>query len=222
MNTDVISLQNATGMSVDPKAAPSKDLGKNEFLRLLMTQLSQQDPLNPTDSTEFVSQLSQFTQVEGIFNLSSKLDELVKLTGANNSAIAVSLLGKEVRVSGNAIKGNADVYFDLPRAADKAVLTVRDKSGDIVKVMDTIPRSPGLHRVTLEGLQDGEYSFVVEAQDVQGEEIQASLSHAEKVNGVSYAGSVPVLLMESGKQMNATDVIEIREPKSMTSGENHG
>jgi len=71
-------------------------LDKNDFLQLLVTQLKSQDPLNPQDSSAFVSQLAQITQVEQTYNINTNLQNL--LSGQNNvtSLSAMSLIGKNI------------------------------------------------------------------------------------------------------------------------------
>ena len=74
----------------------SSELGKEEFLKLLVTQLQNQDPLNPQNDTEFISQLAQFSSLEQMTNMST---EFTKLANMLNSGEAVSLLGRSVEVS---------------------------------------------------------------------------------------------------------------------------
>ncbi len=217
MNSDVVTLQNATNLST-PLKPGSQAMGKNEFLKLLMTQLSQQDPLNPTDSTEFVSQLSQFSSLEGITNIGTKMDDLLKLTGANNSSSAVSLLGKEVQVMTNAISGPTEVQYNLSNNASRVRLSLRDSNGSVVKVLSDLETSKGLHSVKIEGIEKGKYTFTIEAEDSAQQEISSQLSHTEKVSGVNFSGAIPMFLTESGNQVKATDVVEIRLPTANLAG----
>lgn len=205
----------------------NKDLGKEEFLRLLMTQLSAQDPLNPMDSTQFVAQLSQFASLEQLTNLGKQMDSLIDISAASNAANAVSLLGKEVRVAGDEIKGPSTVFYQIGHGVSNAKLEVRDINNKVVKVIENLPTEFGLHEVTIDGLEPGTYKFRVEAVDSEGGAMPAHLSIAERVKGVSFTGPVPIMIMESGNKISATELVEIREPSSSsvhpgTPGEDDG
>src|SRR5689334_7675188 len=117
-------------------AAPSTALGKEEFMKLLLAQLKAQDPLNPMQSTEFVSQLSQFASLEQLTNLGKRIDDLVTISGASNAANAVSLLGKDVRVASNSITGPGSVFYKFDHEAQNAKMIVKDETGHIVKTFE--------------------------------------------------------------------------------------
>ena len=100
-------------------------MGKEDFLSLLITQLQNQDPLNPTDSTEFTAQLAQFSSLEQLGNVNDSLMELKNLQASINNSQAVSLIGKAITANGNSIQLTADgpVQYDF-KLADDAVLIV--------------------------------------------------------------------------------------------------
>ena len=74
----------------------SPELGKDDFLKLLITQLQNQDPTSPMENTEFIAQMAQFSSLEQMTNMST---EFTKLANMLNSGEAVSLLGKSVEVA---------------------------------------------------------------------------------------------------------------------------
>ena len=94
------------GSTGSTQSAATQQLTGNfdTFLQLLTTQLQNQDPLNPMDSSQFTQQLVSFSQVEQQINTNSNLQNLISLTGANAGAGAVSYLGKDVTITnGNCI-----------------------------------------------------------------------------------------------------------------------
>lgn len=140
------STTNAGDTKIFEKA--TKKLGKQDFLQLLMTQMRYQDPLAPQDNTQMVSQLAQFSALEGTQNVSSSIDELSKKleilmadkskteTGIS-SASATSLLGKQVRVYAKDIlfDPNATNPIDINVHADPgkvSLLTILDDKENIV------------------------------------------------------------------------------------------
>jgi flagellar basal-body rod modification protein FlgD len=84
--------------AADPSASkePSNSLGQNDFLTLLVTQLKNQDPLNPLDNETFVAQLAQFSTVSGINSSNEKLDALTRLASADARATAPQWIGRMV------------------------------------------------------------------------------------------------------------------------------
>lgn len=212
MNTSVVDLKNATALG-GPQMAPSQEMGKNEFLQLLMTQLSAQDPMNPMDSTQFTAQLSQFASLEQLSNVSEKMDSLIQISGASNAANAVSLLGKEVRVDNNKIKGNAKVVYELESRANEVKLEVRDKENRVVKVITDLPGETGLQEVNLEDIPPGEYKVSIVAKDAQNKEVKSQISTLEKVKAVNFVGNVPQVITENGQEIPASSVLEIRAPQ---------
>jgi flagellar basal-body rod modification protein FlgD len=209
MTPDVVSLKNATVTS--GSAAPaSKDLGRNEFLQLLMTQLSAQDPLNPMDSSEFTAQLSQFASLEQLSNMGEKLDALVSISGASNAAGAVSLLGKEVRVDTNTIKEPGKVYYELASAATQVQLEVRTLDGRVVHTEAGLKGDKGLQEVDLKGFEKGDYIVTLVAKDAAGKDVRGKVSVLESVRAVNFQGNVPIVMTNSGQQIPANQVLEIR------------
>ena len=89
--------------SSSSSSTSSSSLNKNDFLTLLMTQLENQDPLNPTDDKEMVSELAQFSTLEGIQNMSSSIDALSTTVSTQTVISAVNYLGKQISSSGDTI-----------------------------------------------------------------------------------------------------------------------
>ncbi|MBN8554437.1 MAG: flagellar hook assembly protein FlgD [Deltaproteobacteria bacterium] len=212
MSVSSVDLLNQTaGMGKAPVNNGTK-MGKDEFLKLLLTQLKAQDPLNPTDSSEFVAQLSQFSSLEQLTNLGTKMDNLVTISGASNAANSVSLLGKDIRADGNKLKGPTSVFYELDKNAKSVKLEIRKLDGTVVRTIENLDTKSGLQEVKITDLPAGDYTFRVEAKDLEGAEMKPALSVADRVKGVSFSGNVPVLLMESGNEIPASQLIEIREP----------
>lgn len=213
MSISINDIQTSQGMPGQPAKTSGTALGKEEFMKLLMTQLQAQDPLNPMDSTAFVAQLSQFASLEAQVNMGKKMDDLITITGANNSANSVSLLGKEVRLDGNEIHGPSSVFYELNSAASNVQIEIRDTAGHVVKTITEQPGTVGLHEVKVQDLDKGKYSVLVSAKDSSGKDVGSRVSIGDLVTGVNFMGNVPNLLLASGGEMPANQLIEIRQPK---------
>ena len=137
------SISDVTATSVDVSGVTKQKtdgLGRDAFLKLLVAQLSHQDPLKPTDGTEFVTQLAQFSAVEQAVSQTARLDTLsAQLTGisANES---VSLIGKQVTVRGQNLlydgTNPATATVKLGGAAAEVKVTVTDASGKVIRTIN--------------------------------------------------------------------------------------
>src|SRR5690606_1261481 len=114
-------LQQQGGFYGADKASKNDVLGKDAFLKLLVTQLQNQDPLNPLDDKEFIAQLAQFSSLEQMTNVSEGIAALTEKTAQQDMLSAVSYIGKEVTAEGSSMTkaGNyvTPVYFTLDDAA---------------------------------------------------------------------------------------------------------
>lgn len=170
-----ISGLTGTPAASEPSAA-TQSLTENfdNFLLMLTTQLQHQDPLSPTDATEFTNQLVQFSQLEQQISQSDKIDDLVALQQAAESLGAVSFLGKTVEVKSDLTvleDGSATISYDMPDGVDNATIAILDSAGGLVTTL-TANKSAGRQDTIWDGLDnqgilqpDGTYTVVVSAVD---------------------------------------------------------
>ena len=147
---------------------------EQRFLKLLVTQLNNQDPLNPLDNAELTSQLAQMSTVSGIEKLNTALQSLVAQSGSSQTLQAASLIGRTVLVPGSqlALVGGAATPFgiDLQGAADSVKATVVDAAGNVVRTFDMGVQSEGVKAMSWDGkndvgvqLADGAYTINIGA-----------------------------------------------------------
>ena len=165
----------ATTSSSDAVAA-TQQLTENfdDFLLMLTTQLQHQDPLSPTDATEFTNQLVQFSQLEQQISQSSKIEDLIALQKAAEQLGAVNYLGKEVEIESDLTlleDGSATISYDMPAGAVNASIGILDSTGRFIKAFSA-DTAPGRHEVVWDGTDaqgvaqpDGPYTVVVSAVD---------------------------------------------------------
>lgn len=166
------------------------------FLKLLTTQLQNQDPLSPTDSTTFTQQLVQYSQVEQQIKTNDNLTTLVDSTkAANNSNLALlNYIGRYAEVDGKDFAlqgGTATMVYQLASAAQTVKLELLDSSGNKVATYDG-PAGSGLQKITWDGktnsgsqLSDGKYTLNIVATGTDGKSIAVSQqSSIGKVTGV--------------------------------------
>jgi flagellar basal-body rod modification protein FlgD len=102
---DVSASNNATTTSNARQTATQKTVGKDEFLRLFVTQLKYQDPLSPMDSAGFTTQLAQFSSLEQLTNLNSGMNSLLLSQNSLQNALSANLIGKQVGYLGKDASG---------------------------------------------------------------------------------------------------------------------
>jgi len=134
------------------------DLGATDFLELLVTQMQNQNPLEPQANGEFLSQLAQFGTVEGANNLNSSFSSLSSALQSNQALQASSLVGRDVLVasstanlsSGGSVKG----AIDLPTSASGVSVSVLNQQGELVKRISLGTQPEGLAEFTWDGRSD--------------------------------------------------------------------
>jgi flagellar basal-body rod modification protein FlgD len=194
-------------------------MGKEDFLNLLIAQLQNQDPLNPTDSTEFTAQLAQFSSLEQLGNVNQNLMELKNFQASINNSQAVSLIGKAITANGNSIQltddGPVRCDFNLAEDADQIVASIYDSTGKFVTEFESRNLSAGSHSLLWDGtdqnrnrMADGNYTFEIQAADASGRDIDTTTFFNGTVDRVTFENNTSYLI--AGNQKVALgDVIEI-------------
>ena len=126
----------ALGDLAAPSARSDSDLGRGDFLRLMLTQLRNQDPFNPLENQEFLGQMAQISTATGIEGLQQSLASRSNALAENQALQAASLVGRDVLVPGQALQFNGDnparMAVELPPGAQNATFTISDAAGETV------------------------------------------------------------------------------------------
>ena len=145
----------------------------DRFLKLLVTQLKNQDPLNPMDNAEMTMQLAQMSTVEGVNKLNDSLDALNSQFRASQVIQGASMVGHQVLAEGDLLTMSDSAAvggLSLDSKADKVNVDIFDKNGNLVKSLDLGSQDAGLVRFVWDGtsadgtaLANGDYRFQVTA-----------------------------------------------------------
>lgn len=223
--TDVTSINgysNSTANASSPAAAAktlSADM--NTFLTLLTTQLKNQDPLNPTDTAEFTSQLVQYSNVEQAIQTNEKLDALIALNNNNLGAQAVSYIGKVAQVLGDVMpleNGHAEATYTLSKDVQSCTVMVKDTNGNVVYTESGDPTA-GTHNFKWDGkdsdgnqLPDGAYQIVVTTTSAPGETMASVITTIlGKVTGVASDSNGVYIGLGDSVTANLNDILTIRD-----------
>ena len=139
----IINPTQITGFKAEaPEAVervPVKMLGQNEFLKLLVTQMRNQDPMQPVSDTEFIAQMAQFSSLEQTKTMSS---DITKLRQGNDFLQATNLLGKEVRLNLGGMAFTKGIVTDLNVKDGEARIIVGEKTYTLDQVNSVSAEAP--------------------------------------------------------------------------------
>jgi flagellar basal-body rod modification protein FlgD len=196
-------------------------LGKDDFLKLLVTQLSNQDPLDPQSNEEFVAQLAQFSSLEQMQNINSTLETNSILTQSVNNALSAGLIGKEVRAVGDSLEvgetGSMTVPINLAANAD-VTITIKNSAGETVRILTAEDLKSGTNEVAWDGLNTsgervdpGTYTYAVSAVGADGAAVTANTYITGVVTGVKFVNGNAVLLI-GDREVSLSAVVQITQP----------
>ncbi|RJG05936.1 flagellar hook assembly protein FlgD [Noviherbaspirillum cavernae] len=162
--------------SMNPNKATSKttaEEAQDRFMTLLITQMKNQDPLNPLDNAQVTSQLAQLSTVTGIDKLNTTLETLKGSYQASQTLQAASMIGHGVLTPGSGTdlaEGMALMGVELTQPVDKLVVTILDSNGKEVRTLDMGSQDPGTVAVPWDGktndgadAEAGHYTFKITA-----------------------------------------------------------
>ena len=210
-----------TTTSSTASAASSTAMDKNSFLKLLIAQMQHQDPLNPTEGTEYVTQLAQFSLVEQSQNQATQLTNISTQVGGLASNEATALVGKSVTVSnaaGIAWDGLTATGASVNLAASSAKTTVQiqDSTGKTIRTIDAGAHSAGPLPVAWDGKDStgqtaakGNYTLKVTATTVDGKSIDVKNTVSGIVTKVNFDKGYPELVLNSGATAPISDLVGV-------------
>lgn len=176
-------------------------LGKDDFLKLLLAQLKNQDPLNPASNTEFVAQLAQFSTLEQLTTMNASLEKSLtynkNVSESINNSMMVNFIGRNVSAESNSFlfdgENPATLKFELDKNMSSGRVEISDMDEKVVKIISLDAMGKGLGDVTWDGMtslgvlaNNGKYSYKVIAQDNVGNEFDSIPVFTGIVEGVSY------------------------------------
>ncbi|CAE6929988.1 Flagellar basal-body rod modification protein FlgD [Pseudomonas marincola] len=146
--------------SVKQQSGSGEELGKDQFLNLLVAQLNNQNPLEPQGNGEFIAQLAQFSQVEGIQQLNGSVDSLVSGYQSSQALQASSLVGRKVIVPTDS------AVVDTSQSFKASLLLPVSSSNVFVNITDSTGAAVG--RINMGAQEAGNVSFIWDGKDSDG------------------------------------------------------
>jgi flagellar basal-body rod modification protein FlgD len=194
----------------DQLRKPSNSMDKDSFLKLFITQMQNQDPLNPDNSAEMAAQLAQFNGLEQMLNVNKNLEKMMGEQQMGRAVTLLNFVGKDVKLDNGKLKldhGKVDnAVFNVDTDAPKATLEIRDAAGAVVSTQDLGALRKGEHKVDWNGVnkegvkvQDGVYTFNVVAKDLNDQEVPVRVTSTARVTGVDLKDEGGSFYTELGK-----------------------
>lgn len=211
------AISGSTGSTAASKTAAQES--EDRFLKLLVTQMKNQDPLNPLDNAEVTSQMAQLSTVTGINQLNDAVKALSDSFAASQSLQAAALVGHGVMIEGNRLElSNGSAYggVDLAQAVDKLTVMIKDASGRVIHTADLGPQDgAGSVAFQWDGSMDGggvapggAYAFEV-AAELGGNKVAATALSVGVVDSVSLGAQGATLNVSGFGPMALSQVKQI-------------
>jgi flagellar basal-body rod modification protein FlgD len=190
---------------------------EDRFLKLLVTQMKNQDPLNPLDNAQVTSQMAQLSTVTGIEKLNTALQAMSSSFASSQSLQAAGMIGRSVLAPGSSLQllnGMAAGGFDLKQPVDSAVVKIKDAAGNVLHSVDMGAQKEGSVMFRWDGVTDsganaanGNYTFEVSASQ-GGKKVEVDRLALGMVGSVSLGASGVVLNTDV---LGAVDVAKVKQ-----------
>ena len=198
--------------------AAATDLGRDEFLKLLVTKLQNQDPLQPTQDEEFVAQLAQFSSLEQLIDLNEQTGSMLAGQSSLINAQAFDLVGRNALVEFdgflNVTNGRMDdLVYAVTSPAESATLTIRDENNEVVEEIELDPDADG--RISLDlsdmdlDLEDGTYTVGASAVTANGTPVDVALFRSVAIDGINFTNGL-LQLVSRDRVIDFSSILEVR------------
>lgn len=194
------------------------ELGQAEFLELMLTQIQNQDPFEPTDSSAFVAQLAQFSTVTGLAEISTSVASLSDVLLANQTLQASTMVGRSVLVESREAllpsTGPLNASAELPEGAANAQVRITGPNGQLIREFPISGQPGSIVQFTWDGIGEngepaaaGSYQIAATANDGSADIGIPTFTQVQVVSvSLDSSGSGSLITTEDGRQLRLTQV----------------
>lgn len=214
-----VSTLNTAGPPATASQTGPRQLGQDDFLKLLVTQLKSQDPLKPTDNAEFVSQLAQFSQLEQTAKQSQLLQKSLDAQSASLQFTLLPMVGRRVSIDRPLVQlenGQGSMTYALEKNAARVQISILDQQRQVVRTLDATNLQAGLNQARWDGkdskgalMPPGVYEYAISAVDQQGAAIVAKGRAQLTVTGVRMEEGQPRLAV-GALSLDPSEIVEVQ------------
>jgi flagellar basal-body rod modification protein FlgD len=224
MVAPVTSTTTSAAAGLSQALGANKAMGRDAFLKLLVAQLKNQDPLKPQDNSAFVAELAQFSSLEQSMGVNDRLDQMMLQNQGMANSNVVNMVGQTATVKGSLITTDGSgigvpVAFTQDRASASTVVQIQDANGKVVRTLDLGERPSGISRITWDGRSDdglvqpaGTYAVSVKSSDADGGTVVVSQETSGTITGVAFDKGYPVLHLSNGVNAPVSDLLRVESP----------
>lgn len=229
-------IQSKYGAKTEKPKEIKKTLGKDDFLRIMITQMKNQDPSSPFKAEQFATELAQYTSVEQLSNIAAAMNKLTTANQPLERLGMTGLIGKTITVDRERFPhtegSNESLTYTLPRDAKTVHVTILSEAGEVITEKDVGSQKAGDSSFSWDGLKsntiptkNGTYLFRVSAKDENDTPIPLNPKGKAKVVGVSFEGSDPILLVGDAARPDKVlfkNVVQIDQNQEVISAAEQG
>jgi flagellar basal-body rod modification protein FlgD len=214
------SASSAAALANSPTAAAVDEAkeASDRFLTLLVTQLRNQDPLNPMDNAQVTTQLAQISTVSGINKLNDTVAALSASMAAGQYLQATGLVGRDVVIAGNKLtlaEGKAPYGMAIAKDADTVTVTIKDPAGIVVRTIELGGQKSGIRTFEWDGMDNagkalaaGDYTMSVTATS-KGGAVATDVLTIAKVTGVAPTAQGTILMLGSLGTVALSEILQV-------------
>jgi len=210
MKNALANIQARYGEKPKESRVIKKSLDKDDFMKIMITEMKHQDPTKPMDAEKLSTQMAQLTSVEQLKNVGASVDKLVEKNNSSDRLAMSAMIGKTVTVDKskfNHSKGYlSPVTYNLPEDASKVKISILDEAGEEVFSKELDPQKGGAQSYNWDGLanngiyvKSGSYAVRVDAENAKGSKMKIDPISKETIQGVSFDGSETNFIVGTGK-----------------------
>lgn len=206
-----------------PEAKTSMD--QDDFLTILVAQLTHQDPLSPMEDTDMTSQLAEFSSLEQLTNINDNIVGLNDSMAQTDMLSAVSFIGKEVKAEGYKVSINdgnvSSIYYGFGEPVSSIMMNIYDAEGAIIRTVELGSKEAGSYQYAWDGkndagetMPDGLYGIGILGEDAQGQHVMVQTEISGTVDAVVNESGTQYLRLRDGRFLSFMNVKEIVDPQA--------
>ena len=218
---DISGATRTQSSSTAPATRGSQELGKDQFMRLMLTQMQNQDPTAPVDNQQMIAQMAQFSTLELMQRTEQTMSALLMAQAASNQQQAIGLVGKDVVTKADSIDltagGDApNISMQLPEKTSALDITILDENGKEVRHIKAGTQPAGPFTVPWDGRDDngqrmppGKYTVRVNAINTHGKDMGVTPESVFHVDGILFENGI-ARIRAGDRTLSMSDVVEVR------------
>lgn len=215
------SQESRLAASNTPEHKTSMD--QDDFLTILVAQLTHQDPLSPMEDTDMTSQLAEFSSLEQLTNINDNIKGLSSNMSQTDMLSAVSFIGKEVKAEGYKMSINdgkiSTTYYGFGEPVSSITMNIYDGEGAIIRTVELGSKQAGSYQYNWDGkneagedMPDGIYGVGILGEDGEGKPVMVQTEISGTVDAVVNEGGTQYLRLKDGRFLSFMNIKEIVDP----------